>query len=69
MHIQMEVFAWENKLITISIIGFISLFSFFVISISSCATQNPNPAYNHYLDSPKEDSAVLNQILKSCPLF
>jgi len=41
----------------------------FIITISSCATQKPNPTYKHYLGSPKEDSIFLNQILKSCPLF
>lgn len=68
MHFQMKVFVWENKLLTISITVYFPVF-LFVITISSSSTQNPNPVHNHYLDSLKEDSAFLNQILQSCPLF
>lgn len=68
MHFQMKIFAWENKLVTISIMVYFPVF-LFVITISSSPTQNPNPVHNHYLGSLKEDTAFLNQILQSCPLF
>lgn len=61
--------ARENKLVIIATLRCIPMFFFFVITVSSCAIQKPNPAHNHYLGSLREDSAFLNWFLKSWPLF
>lgn len=37
-------FACENKLVITSIMRFDSMFSFLVITVSTCAIQKPNPA-------------------------